>query len=46
MSRAYDGLTMADPTPPPPYSATLVVHEAITKLEALDAMAAALQVPI
>lgn len=37
---------MADPTPPLPSSATLVVHEAITKLEALDAMAAALQVPI
>ena len=37
---------MTDPLPQSPYSATLVVHEAITKLDALDAMAAALKVAI
>ena len=46
MSQAYDGVTMADPIPSLPSSATLVVHEAITKLEALDAMAETLRVPI
>jgi hypothetical protein len=34
---------MADPTSPSPFCATLVVDEAITKLEALDAIAEVLR---
>ena len=37
---------MADPTSPSPYAATLVVDEAITKLDALDAIAKTLNVSI
>jgi hypothetical protein len=37
---------MADPTSPSPFCATLVVDEAITKLEALDAIAEVLQVAV
>jgi hypothetical protein len=37
---------MADPTTPSRFCATLVVDEAITKLQALDAIAEALQVSV
>lgn len=37
---------MADPTSPSPFCATLVVDEAITKLEAFDAIAEVLHVSV
>ena len=42
----YDGHTVTDPMPHSPHCATLVVDEAITKLDALAAISGAVQNPV
>jgi hypothetical protein len=43
---AYDGITVTDPLPSPSHCATLVVDEAITKIDALDAISRTLDAPV